>query len=67
MPAIEMVSRPSLPTKERTSVSAAQSGPTRELPASANTEHRECVSRRPVILDAFDKIIDYDDRFLCPT
>lgn len=67
MPAIEMVSRPSLPTKERTRVPAAQSAPTRELFASQDTEHRECVSHRPVILDAFDKIIDYDDRYLCPT
>lgn len=66
MQAIEMVSRPSLPM-ERTKASTNQSAQTREPDSPPNDGRRENVLRRPVILDAFDKIIlDYDDRNLCP-
>lgn len=66
MQVIEMVSRQSLPTAERTHASTKQNTQTREPASSPYNEYRECVPRRPVILDAFDKIIDYDNRNFSP-
>lgn len=66
MQAIEMVSRPSLPTdrmKAGRGLCAQTCGPD-PLPME---QHRECVLHPPVVLDAFDKIIsDDDERNLCP-
>ena len=69
MQVIEMVSRASLPTAERTHASTNQSARTRESASPSNDGRRECVPRLSVVLDAFDKIIleyDYDDRNLGP-
>ncbi len=69
MQAIEMVSRPSSNTTGRTNASTNQSARTHEPASPSNDGRRECVPRRSVVLDAFDKIIleyDYDDRNLGP-
>ena len=69
MQAIEMVSRPTLRTTEQTHVSTNQSAQTRDSASPSNGGRRECVPRRSVVLDAFDKVIldyDYDDRNLGP-
>ncbi len=69
MQAIEMVSRPTLRTTERTHASTNQGVQTRGPTIPSNDGRRECVPRRSVVLDAFDKIIleyDYDNRNLGP-
>lgn len=66
MPVTEMVARPSLPITERTKAFINDSAQTRKPASPPDKGRRECVPRRPVILDAFDKVIEYDDRNLCP-
>lgn len=66
MRVIEMVSRPSRPAAERTKTSISDSLEDRESTSRSNDGRRECVPRRPVVLDAFDKVIEYDDRNLSP-
>lgn len=67
MQAIEMVSRPSLPTERWKTVVTSRHAQACEPGPLPSEEHRERVLRRPVVLDAFDKIIlDDDDRNLRP-
>ena len=67
MQAIEMVSRPSLPTAERTKTSISDSLNDCESASWTNNERRECVPRRSVDLDAFDKVIlEYPDQLNWP-
>lgn len=70
MRAIEMVSRPSKSKTKQRNVAASQNGPMRDSAPMSNDRRQECTPPRPVVLDAFDKIIlddDYDDRNLGPT
>lgn len=67
MRAIEMVSRPSISTAERTKVSISDSLKERESTSRPNGGRHECVPHRQVVLDAFDKIIlEYPDQLNWP-
>lgn len=69
MQAIEMVSRPSMSasTAERTKASIDESRQERESASPSNDGRRECIPRRQVVLDAFDKVIlEYPDQLNWP-
>ncbi len=67
MQAIEMVSRPSRPTAERTKTSINDCLKDRESTSRPNEGRRECAPRRQVVLDAFDKVIlEYPDNLNWP-
>lgn len=67
MQAIEMVSRPSRPTTGRTKTSVSDCLKERESTSRLNEGRRECLPRRQVVLDAFDKVIlEYPDQLNWP-